>query len=207
MKILATLRYAVRVALWPGKTTGELLDDPDRLRHGVAAWLIVGFIYGSVAMIGGLNGLGPTVEPFLPISSEKYYLWMGVFTPLIYLVNFLILAGLIQLLTRLAGGQGHFEDTFTVVALTFFTPVLLTMWVFEMPILVFFPSLRRSELGGFGYMPEWLDTTRQVVGVLWILVTLIVAVAQVHRISKWKSLVITIIASIPAWAVMLTYLR
>ncbi len=154
-----------------------------------------------------MNGLGPVVEPYLPIPSEQYYVWMGALTPLIYLVNFLLLAGLIQLLAKLAGGTGQYEDTFVVVALTFFTPVLLTMWVFEMPILVFFPDLRRGELGGLGYLPPWLDAARQAVGVLWILLTLIAAVARVHQISSRKSAAITFIAFVPAWAVTLTYLR
>ena len=70
------------------------------------------------------------------------------------------------LLSRLVNGRGSFEDTFVVVSLTFCFPVFLTVWVFETPLLVFFPKWRRTELGGLGVIPAWLDTGRQIVGVL-----------------------------------------
>jgi hypothetical protein len=207
MSIIETLRYVARIAVRPSHTTEDLINDPHRLRHGITSWLIISFIYGLVAFIGGLNGLGAVVEPWLPISSGRYYLWMGPLTPLIYIVNFLILAGIIQLLSKLVNGRGSFEDTFTVVSLTFFFPVFLTMWVFETPVLVFFPGWRRTALGGLGYIPEWLDTGRQIVGVLWIFASLVTAVSRVQGIALWKSAIIIVLAAIPAWAIMLTYLR
>jgi hypothetical protein len=207
MNIAETLRYVARIAVRPSHTTEELVNDPHRLRHGITSWLIISFIYGLVAFIGGLNGLGTVVEPWLPIPARQYYLWMGPLSPLIYIVNFLILAGIIQLLSKLVNGQGSFEDTFAVVSLTFFLPVFLTMWVFETPLLVFFPEWRRTELGGPGYIPECLDTGRQIVGVLWILAILVTAVSRVQRIALWKSAIVVALAAVPAWAVMLTYLR
>lgn len=207
MSFVETLWYVARIAVRPSHATEELVNDPHRLRHGITGWLIISFIYGLVAFIGGLNGLGAVVEPWLPIPSRRYYLWMGPLTPLIYIVTFLILAGIIQLLSKLVNGRGSFEDTFVVVSLTFFFPVFLTMWVFETPVFVFFPEWRRTELGGLGYIPEWLDTGRQIVGVLWIFAILVTAVSRVQRIALWKSAIIIILAAIPAWAVMLTYLR
>ncbi len=164
-------------------------------------------IDGSVAIVGFANGLGPVVEPWLPIPARQYYLWMGLFTPLIYLVNFLILAGIVQLLSRLVRGQGSFEDTFVVVSLAFSFPAFMTMWVFETPVLVFFPECRRAELGGLAYLPEWLDTGRQILGALWIVVILVAAISRVQRVSLLRSSLIVVPAFALAWAVMLTYLR
>jgi len=195
------------MAVRPGRTTGRLLVDRGRLRYGICAWLIISIAYGLVAWIGGMNGLGAVVRPWLPIPAERYYLWMGPFTPLIYLVNFLLLAGSLQLLAKIVRGQGSFEDTFVVVALTFFLPVFLTMWAFEMPVLVFFPQWRRTELGGLGYLPVWADSARQGIGLLWIVVTLTIAVSRVQRISMWRAIPITAVAALLAWSVTLTYLR
>ncbi len=81
------------------------------------------------------------------------------------------------------------------------------MWVFETPVLVFFPHLRSTELGGLGYMPLWLDITRQIVGVLWLFAVQVVAIGRVQQIALWKSAIVTLLAALPAWAVMMTYLR
>ncbi len=74
---------------------------------------------------------------------------MGPLTPVIYLLHFLVLAGALQLLGKLVGGQGTFEDDFSVVSLTCFLPVFVTMWVFDTPLLVFFPGLPRTDLGAW----------------------------------------------------------
>jgi hypothetical protein len=201
------LRYVAGIAFSPGPTTERLLLDPRRLRHGVVAWAIIGVIYGAVAFIGGLNGFGPMVEPLLRVPAESYYLWMGALTPAIYLLHFLVLAGLAHLLARGVRGTGSFDDTFSVVSLTFFLPVFVTMWVFEAPALVFLSGPDVAEAGHLPYLPLWLDAGRQLVGVLWILAILIVALARVQRISLARSLAVTLAATIPAWGVTLTYLR
>ncbi len=202
-----TIGHAVRIAVTPQRATGRLLGEPGRLRHGVVAWILLGVAYGLVAFVGGLNGIGAYAEPWLPIPADTYYLWMGPLTPAIYLLHFIVLSGLIQLGGKLVGGRGTFEDTFTVVSLTFFFPVLITMWVIETPYLVFFPAWRRDELGGIGFLPEWLDIGRQLLGVAWILVILTVAVSRVQRLRPARAAAITLLASIPAWLVTLTYLR
>jgi hypothetical protein len=199
--------YIGRIAIWPRSTTEKLLNDPRRLQMGTIAWLLLSCLYGMVAYVGGLNGLGAVTPPFLPIPAAQYYLWMGPLTPIIYLVVYVLLAGMIELGSKLVGGIGNFEDTFSVVALGHCLPIFLTMWLFEMPVLVFWPGWRRSALGGLGYMPEWLDSGRQVVGVLWVVIILILAVGRVQRISLWKSGGLVLAAMIPTVIVMLTYIR
>jgi hypothetical protein len=173
----------------------------------VVCWVFISVIDGVVAFVGGLNGIGAYTEPSLRVPADTYYLWMGPLTPAIYLLHFVVLSGLIQLGSQLVGGRGRFEDTFTVVSLTFFLPVFLTMWVPETPYLVFFPECQRDAAGGLGYLPAWLDAGRQVIGVVWILVILTLAVSSVQSVGPSRSLALTLLASIPAWAVTLTYLR
>jgi hypothetical protein len=191
----------------PKRTSDRLLEDPSRLRLGILAWLLLSVLYGLAAFIGGLNGLGAVTQPYLPIPAEKYYLWMGPFTPVIFLVVFALLAGLIQLGSRFFAGRGAFEDTFVSVVFSFWLPLFVTMWLFEMPVLVFFPELRRSGLGGLGYLPEWADTLRQVLGILWAVIVLILSIRAVQKISLPKAAAVTIAAMLPVTIVMLTYIR
>ena len=92
-----TIPYVFWIAFRPARTTEKLLTDSARLRHAVTAWMAISLIYGAVAFVGGLRGFGAMVEPFLPLSAKEYYLWMAPLTPLIYLLNFLLFAGLVQL--------------------------------------------------------------------------------------------------------------
>jgi hypothetical protein len=207
VKLPAPLRLAVRIAFSPAETTDELLTTEDHVRHAVGAWLWISVLYGLAAFIGGLHGLGPVVEPTIPLPRETYYLWLGPLTPLLYLVNFVLFAGLVQLLSRLVGGEGGFEATFSVVALAFVFPVFLTMWLFEAPVLILFPHCARSEMGGLAYLPVWADAARQVFGLAWVLLATILAVGRVQRIPVLRSIAVTLFSAIPAWMVTLTYLR
>ena len=207
-----TLRYIVDIAIRPGRTVARLLADPARLRHAIWAWLFIGVIYGLPVFIGGLFGTSNIwVEPYLPIPAKDYYLWMGPATPLIFLLDFLIFAGTVQLLCRLAGGSARFEDTFAVSALTFVLPVFLTMWLLELPVLLFFPGRHAVEVWSLGYlhgeMAAGLDSVRQIAGTLWVMIARTVAVARLHGLPLPKAIPITIVASVFALAVVLTYLR
>jgi len=207
MRPSITLRYIVDIGFRPRRAAEQLLADPGHLQHGVTAWLWIGLIYGLTAFVGGLNGVGASTEPSLRLPSARYYLWMGPATPLLYLLNFLVIAGSIHLLAKLAKGRGSYEQTFAVTALTFVLPVVLTMWVFEMPLLVFFPHLQPKVPGGLWILPAWFNNGRQWFGLIWIFFILGIATSRVQRLSIWKALPITLAAFIFGWAVELTYLR
>jgi len=167
----------------------------------------ISLLHGGAAFIGGLNGFGSVTPPVLPIPAQDYYLWMGPLTPLIYFVVLTPLAGIIQLGGKLFGGKGAFEDILVVVAFTFWLPVFITMWLFEMPVFVFFPDCRRSALGGLGYLPERLDILRQIAGMLWIVIALTFSVKTAQWISFLKAAALIILAMIPTIAIILTYIR
>jgi len=207
MNIRQLVGYIIGMAIFPRRTTERLISDTSRLRIGVVAWLLLSFLYGLVAFIGGLNGFGAVIPPSLAIPAQDYYFWMGPLTPVVYLVSFVLLAGLIQLGGKLLAGAGTFEDTFTTVVLAFWLPMFVTMWLLEMPMLVFFPALRRSALGGLGYLPEWLDTLRLIAGMIWIIVVVALSARVVQRISLPKAAMLTAIAMVPTMAVLLTFIR
>jgi len=207
MNITHFVGYIIGMAIFPRRTTERLLSDTSRLRIGIVAWLLLSLLYGLVAFVGGLNGFGAVITPSLAIPARDYYLWMGPLTPVIFLVIFVLLAGMIQLGSKLLAGAGTFEDTFVIVVLAFWLPMFVTMWLFEMPMFVFFPALRRSALGGLGYLPEWLDTFRLIAGMIWIIVVLTLSARVVQRISLPRAAMLTAIAMLPTIAVMLTYIR
>jgi hypothetical protein len=65
-----------------------------------------------------------------------------------------------------------------------------------------------SWIAGVGFIAIGVWTiSRALIGVVWILVILTLAVSSVQSVGPSRSLALTLLASIPAWAVTLTYLR
>ncbi len=199
-----TLRFVLAVAFTPRRATERLLGDPRRLAYGTSAWLFIGIVYGLAALIGGLRGAAPVVDPWIPMPGD-YYVGMGLITPVLYLLYFTLLAGLLQLLGRVVKAAGTYEDCFSIATLTFTLPVLVTMWIFEAPALLFM-SAQRLQAQDW-YLPAWFDTARQIIGVAWVFVVLVQAVATLQRVTIRKAALLSLLASVPAWATMLVFLR
>lgn len=69
----STLRYVLHMSVLPSRATDRLLGDPQHLRHGVVAWLLIGILYGLTALTGGLNGFGAVLAPWVPIPAAVHY--------------------------------------------------------------------------------------------------------------------------------------
>jgi hypothetical protein len=203
----ATVRYGARIAFAPSRTAAEIVSDPGSLRCGVLAWLLLSTAYAASVLVGYLNGFGAVMTPWVPIPPEQYYLWEAPLTPVIFLVALVVFSGVVQLLARLASGVGSFEDTFSVIALGGLLPIALLMWLPETLMLVFFPGLRASELGGLPFLPPWLDAARQLAVPVWAMPVYVLALRRVHQLTVFVSALIGLAGLAPAAAVALTYVR
>ena len=85
--------------------------------------------------------------------------------------------------------------------------MFITMWVPESILVMFFPGQRLYELGGFKIFPLWFDYARQLIGIVWPLIIIIIGMSIIEKIKWYYSLVITILAFIPTVVLMVLFIR
>src|SRR5512139_127661 len=127
------------------------------------------------------------MAPALPIPARDYYFWETFFTIPVFFIVLATAAAITQLVSRALRGEGTFEDTFCVLSLGVLLPTFLLMWVPETLLLVFLPELRAEQLGGFSFMPHWLDIARQIGVPLWTLVAWVSAMPLVQGYGSMRA--------------------
>jgi hypothetical protein len=100
----------------PGRTFSELLKEEKRLHYGLYAALIPALGYTVFYIMASRAGGAPsTFKPWLAIPIEEYFHWDIYLSIPGVLLSIITTAGVIQLLSRLAGSTGTFEDSFCVI--------------------------------------------------------------------------------------------
>ena len=205
--VLAFLGYIVGMAARPVSTTRRLLVEPNRLRHGVFACLLLGTLYTVSVFIGFLNGFGAVVEPILPIPPSEYYLWETFFTIPVFFAILVTAGAVTQFISHGLQGTGAFKDTFSVLSLGITLPTILLLWIPETLVLVFLPHLRAQQLGGFSFMPGWLDAVRQIIVPVWAAVVWIKAVSVTQRFTVLRGALAVLAGLVPAALLAAVFVR
>jgi len=205
--IYRMVRALAQISIRPASTVATLKQDPSFFGYGIGAWLLMGLMYTVTVLIGYLNGFGAVVKPWIPIPAEDYYFWQTFFVIPVFFVVFVVAAGVMQLLARLMGGTGMFEDTFAVVALGSILPTFLFMWLPETLLMVFAPGIRAGQLGGFAFMPPWADAVRQLIVPVWTIAVYVLALARLQSLSIARTVIVVILGMVPAVMVTLVFVR
>jgi hypothetical protein len=136
------------------------------------------------------NGFEPFNPPWLVLDPQRYYLVEAFYIlPVIFLV-WILGAGLIRVLGRLAGGQGRFEVLLRMTGYALWAP-----WY-----ALFIVDVIHAT-------PEWLYMTVLVACMAWILVGLTVAVAVEERIGPFRAALIALVTVGAVGIVTYTYIR
>jgi hypothetical protein len=108
--------YYTGVFLHPSETFRKLLNDDRRLKFGLFAFLIPAIGYTLFYIMAWKAGGSPsTFKPWLAIPIEKYFFY-DIFLALpTYFLCLVTTAAILQLLSKLFGGKGSFEDSFSVL--------------------------------------------------------------------------------------------
>ena len=141
--------YLSATLLHPRRTFDRLLQDERRMKFGFYAMLITATVYILVYIFLTIAGGAPSsFEPFLAVPKEVYYfynrfwLWPSMWG------CWILAAGIAQLLSKLVGGKGSFEDT-------------LSVFGFGITLATFFSALHDltdSFLGAIGLLDQrWYE--------------------------------------------------
>jgi hypothetical protein len=143
----------------------------------------------------------------LNIPSKDYYLWETWFGTPAFFVVAIVFAGASRLIALPLRGQGSFENTFAIYCISIVLPMFITMWLPEATLMILLPDKRLSPLGGFAFMPPWLDALRQIVGIVWPLVITWAGINHSEKLTGLTSLLVTVLAFIPAAILILVLIR
>ena len=150
------IKYWLRATLWPKQTIVELKYHPNKV--AVAVWINVIFaaLYAITALIYYAIGRLPAVEPWMPISPEKYYLYQIFWTIPWGLITWIAFSGVAHLLA-IAGREAPtpytYEDALIVCGLGWVVPNAILMWIPETLLVPFFGA----------FWPEWIEILRLMV--------------------------------------------
>lgn len=109
-------RYYLGTLLRPSRTFADLMSDPRRLRFGSLALLSNAILYTLVYVFLTLGGGSPSsFKPWLAIAPENYYAIDRFMLAPSMFCCWILAAGVAQLLGRLAGGKGSFEDNLSAM--------------------------------------------------------------------------------------------
>jgi hypothetical protein len=204
-------KYLGNTVIRPRSTFMRLNADPKGLQQGAQAILFIGVLY--TLTVGGLSLAGAHISapPWLAIPAEDYYFWEIFFALPVFLLDWILAAGLIQLLSHGFHGQGSFEKTLAATGFALTMPSFVT-WIPETVGTILF-------LTGTMTQKEWLEiisrpgfwqvfaTLYQIVAVGWMLLLVPLAVAVVQRIRWWQAILTGIITLGIFMTLMLVFIR
>jgi len=207
MSLKAFATYLLLPFHRPIQAIKSLTKDSHKLSYAALAILLQGGLYTCTVFIGHRNGFGAVTTPFLNIPAEDYYYWETFFTIPVFFLTVLVFAGTARLLAAAWGGRGSFENAFALYGLALVGPTLVTMWLPETILMVFFPDYRLEPLGGFSVFPAWVDAVRQLAGGIWPVIITGLGITHSEKLSRWKSALVTFLAAVPSVTLTLIFVR
>ena len=176
-----------------------LISNHKKLNYAITIFLFLGIIYTISVQLAYSRGLGAAVDPFLKIPAEDYYHYQRYWQIVFFFITTILFAGIVRLLSEIIKGEGNFINLFCLFCVTQTFPMFLMLWIPETFLFIFFP--------GEVIKPAWLDTIRQIIGIVWPMVITIIGISIIEKINLVYSIFITLIAAIPVTTLMIIFVR
>lgn len=120
--------------IYPIKTFNSLKSNKKILKIISLSILIFAILYSITALLFFFTGRKPAVNPWMPISEDKYYLYQTFFTTLWAFGTWIMMSGFAHLLS-IAGKKDispyRFDDALLVVCIAWIVPSFYFMWIPE----------------------------------------------------------------------------
>jgi hypothetical protein len=203
--------YLGGTVIKPRDTFTHLLADPRQLVYGGKAVLLIGVLY-TLTVIGLAIARVPiAVEPWIAIPAEEYYFWEIFFGMPVFIMGWILAAGLVQLLSKWFKGSGTFEGVFAVLGFAMTVPMFVT-WIVETLLTVLI-------LIGVMSHTQWVEITArpgfwqvfgigyQLVALAWYLVLAPIAVAVTQKLRWWQATIVGTLTVVIVGFVMVIFIR
>ena len=123
-------------------------------------------------------------QPWLNIPVEDYRFYQLFFYVPYGFILWILLSGLVQVLSRAWGGEGSFESTLNIMGIVVFTPFV---FIDSLDVLII-------VLNGGNWSPVLNPLTRSLY-MVWSAVLLATGVYVIHRIGVFRAATISIVCS------------
>ena len=135
------------------------------------------------------------------------YLQIGRIAGSFFLLTGVVFSGTARLLAAAFGGSGKFERIFALNCVAMTLPMFLTMWLPE--TVLFLISNYAQEIQSFreNLLINLIHTTRQLVGILWPMVIIVIGITISEKIKWYAATVVTVLAMLPTAALMVIFIR
>ena len=196
------IRYAAGIIIHPVTSLRELCRDRNKHLYAFTTVTLFAFLYAVGSIIGYLTDAVPYGwEPLIKVPLDRFYLWQSIYLIPVTISTWILLAGCVQIISKVFHGEGTFEDTLAMLGLPFF--VLVPG--------MFLPDCVVGMLPSDVIQPPvfWnvINPARLIVGTLWPVIIHILAVKEVQRLSFSRACIVTAFSYIPYGAVLLTYVH
>lgn len=203
--------YLAGTIFRPRKTFTSLLSDPQQISKATKAILLIGILYTLTVAGFALSGAMIMAPAWVNIPAENYYFWEIFFAMPVTILDWILVAGLIHLLSRWLKGSGTFEKTLAVLGFAIAIPNFVT-WIIETAVVVLMITGVKTQaelvtiISNKGiWQLLWIGYQLLAVGWLFLLFPLAVAIAQ--KLSWLKALFVGVMAAVLFMAVMLIFIR
>jgi hypothetical protein len=142
----------------------------------------------------------PDFQPFLPISSQKYYLYQSFFTIPVGILGVGISTYISLGLSRLFGSAVKVKNLWGPIAVASTVPYFIFTWI---PETFYHPW---QEPGTILFSPI-VEAFRQIIAGTWCAVLTIVAIQKSSGIHWWKSILVGLLATLAMGTFMLIFYR
>lgn len=191
----------------PNRNLPRLIADRFRVGYAVLALLLIGILYCVAVYIGYTHGFGAVTPPILNIPPQDYYLWETFFGIPVYFLVAIVFAGTARLIALALRGTGTFESLFAIYGVTSVLPMLILLWIPEATVMILASDQRAQPLGGFAFIPPWLDAARQILSFVWPLIITWLGIQHAEQLSGWRSAIVTVCAFVPTASLILVFIR
>jgi hypothetical protein len=183
----------------PRQGIDSLVRNKRKIGYAVLIFLFLGIIYTISVQLAYMKGFGANVEPFIKIPANEYYFWQRFYQIPFFFITSILFAGIVRLISIPFHGVGTYEDHFCLFTVAQTLPMFVTMWL---PETIYFAIFNSATI-----LPTWADVLRQVIGIIWPLMLMVLGISLIEKIKWTASLLITLIAAIPVTALMVIFIR
>jgi hypothetical protein len=196
------ISFQIGIIFHPIITFRKILRHEKRFSFGFITILLFGTGYTIGVIFAYSFGHHPYGIPIvLKIPIEQYYLYEAFFLLLLTISTWILLAGLIRIISIPFKGKGSYEDTLSLLGFPFII-LLLFMLIPDIINDYLFKKIITNNI-------YWniINPIRLFIPTLWVMILHFLAIKEVQGINNFKTLIVFIIAYIPYIALVMTYIR
>ncbi len=181
------ITFQLGIIIHPISTLKQFLKHERRLFYGFITILLFGICYTIAVIFAYIFGhLSYGIPIILKIPIEKYYLFESFFLLPVTISTWIIMAGLIQIISIPFKGKGSFEDTLSMIGL----PYILLVIFMLIPDIITDYLLPKSIVRSYAYW-NIINLIKLFLATFWIMIIHIIAVKEVQKLTNTKAIIVS----------------